>query len=303
MQTRNRRTCAALPTIRRLFRSRRLLIVLALLACLGFLNRTSLVDHLQSSPFLPLSVKSSLSFYRTTGLLPAAEKECPQKRMILHNQATEEECQAIIAIASKYSTKASVGDEMYSTDLRLILAHSHPSAPELQPLRAVRAKLRRLTMDRFNDKRVMWEYMDITARHPGKTQYYSHGFHVDRCFLLDENTRECEERESSCCAWRDYTIMMYLNNEHQEFEGGKFVFPGDKRVGDKKKYEGKGILCGEEDLVVEPRCGTVVAFTTGPENVHGVTKVESGVRWAVAGWMTVHPQRREPEPHEWAKDS
>jgi len=37
---------------------------------------------------------------------------------------------------------------------------------------------------------------------------------------------------------------------------------------------------------ITPQCGTLVSFTSGFENLHGVSKVINGTRWALASWFT-----------------
>lgn len=42
----------------------------------------------------------------------------------------------------------------------------------------------------------------------------------------------------------------------------------------------------KSELVVEPRAGRVVIFTSGAENPHFVEKVTSGCRFVLAFWFT-----------------
>ncbi|EEC12454.1 leprecan, putative [Ixodes scapularis] len=44
---------------------------------------------------------------------------------------------------------------------------------------------------------------------------------------------------------------------------------------------------------VSPKCGRMVAFSAGPENLHGVLPVERGRRCALALWFTLDPKYRE----------
>lgn len=42
-----------------------------------------------------------------------------------------------------------------------------------------------------------------------------------------------------------------------------------------------------------PKCGRLVAFSAGKENMHGVLPVTKGRRCAVALWFTLDPEHKE----------
>ena len=44
---------------------------------------------------------------------------------------------------------------------------------------------------------------------------------------------------------------------------------------------------------VSPKCGRLVAFSAGKENMHGVLAVTKGRRCAVALWFTLDPNHSE----------
>lgn len=44
---------------------------------------------------------------------------------------------------------------------------------------------------------------------------------------------------------------------------------------------------------MEPKCGRMVGFSAGKENMHGVTAVTRGRRCAVALWFTLDPKHKE----------
>jgi len=46
---------------------------------------------------------------------------------------------------------------------------------------------------------------------------------------------------------------------------------------------------------VNPKCGRLVGFSAGKENMHGVTAVTSGRRCAVALWFTLDPNYKEQQ--------
>ena len=66
--------------------------------------------------------------------------------------------------------------------------------------------------------------------------------------------------------------LLYLNDE---YEGGETYFPG-------------------HNVRVQPDPGLLVLFGSGPDYVHGVTKVRSGRRYVYAGWFTFNPKQEDP---------
>ncbi|XP_065181545.1 2-oxoglutarate and iron-dependent oxygenase domain-containing protein 3-like [Sycon ciliatum] len=61
-----------------------------------------------------------------------------------------------------------------------------------------------------------------------------------------------------------YTSLLYLATKQQDFDGGDFVF-----------------LDKSANHTVEPRAGRLSFFTSGSENVHRVTPVTQGTRYAI----------------------
>ncbi|XP_057696713.1 prolyl 3-hydroxylase 2 isoform X2 [Corythoichthys intestinalis] len=104
----------------------------------------------------------------------------------------------------------------------------------------------------------------------------SHPIHADNC-LLDPEANECW-KEPPAYTQRDYSALLYLNGD---FEGGEFIFT---------QMDAKTVTA-----TVKPKCGRVVAFSSGGENPHGVKAVTNGRRCAVALWFTLDPLFREME--------
>ncbi|XP_044856486.1 prolyl 3-hydroxylase 3 [Mauremys mutica] len=107
----------------------------------------------------------------------------------------------------------------------------------------------------------------------------SHPVHADNC-LLDPEGKECW-REPPAYMYRDYSGILYLNDD---FHGGDLFFT-------------------ELDAVtvtaqVRPKCGKLVAFSSGGENPHGVWAVTRGRRCAIALWYTLSPEHAEQERME-----
>ncbi|NXG48245.1 P3H3 hydroxylase, partial [Psilopogon haemacephalus] len=104
----------------------------------------------------------------------------------------------------------------------------------------------------------------------------SHPVHADNC-LLDPEGQDCW-REPPAYIYRDYSGILYLNDD---FQGG-------------------GLFFTEMDTVtvtaeVHPKCGRLVAFSSGKENPHGVWAVRRGRRCALALWYTHSQEHAEQE--------
>ncbi|XP_057260043.1 prolyl 3-hydroxylase 3 isoform X2 [Pezoporus wallicus] len=104
----------------------------------------------------------------------------------------------------------------------------------------------------------------------------SHPVHADNC-LLDPEGQECW-KEPPAYVYRDYSGILYLNDD---FQGG-------------------GLFFTEMDTVtvtaeVHPKCGRLVAFSSGKENPHGVWAVSRGRRCAIALWYTHSQEHAEQE--------
>ncbi|XP_077201886.1 prolyl 3-hydroxylase 3 [Paroedura picta] len=104
----------------------------------------------------------------------------------------------------------------------------------------------------------------------------SHPVHADNC-LLDPEGNTCW-KEPPAYIYRDYSAILYLNDD---FQGGNLFFT-------------------EMDAVtvtaqVRPKCGRLVAFSSGGENPHGVWAVTRGRRCAIALWYTLSPEHSEQE--------
>ncbi|CAI8035393.1 Prolyl 3-hydroxylase 1 [Geodia barretti] len=114
-----------------------------------------------------------------------------------------------------------------------------------------------------------------TAKHVVERRDLSHHVHSDNC-ILNEATGDCD-KVPPAYTWRDYSAIMYLNDE---FEGGDFFYAHSTKD-----------LSPEE--TVSPKCGRLVAFSAGKENMHGVLAVTKGRRCAVALWFTLDPNHKE----------
>lgn len=94
----------------------------------------------------------------------------------------------------------------------------------------------------------------------------SHEIHADNCLITDQGCF----RESPAYSWRDYSAILYLN---EDFQGGEFFFAEDRE-------NRKG------SSTIRPSCGRMVGFSAGEENLHGVRGIVKGKRCALALWFT-----------------
>lgn len=87
-----------------------------------------------------------------------------------------------------------------------------------------------------------------------------------------------------------YSGLLYMSTYGEDFTGGRLLFYDP----DKYLQYGEDPNVKEEelvDLIVEPRRGRVIIFSSGHENVHRVEKVLSGQRHVLSFWFTCNPQK------------
>ena len=95
----------------------------------------------------------------------------------------------------------------------------------------------------------------------------SHPVHSDNCVL--QSNGSCL-KIAPAYTWRDYSSLVYLNDE---FEGGEFFFADRHTLKPAVR-------------VNTNKCGRMVGFSAGEENLHGVLPVTDGKRCALALWFT-----------------
>lgn len=156
----------------------------------------------------------------------------------------------------------------------------------------VRDRLQKLVQHHFNEPAAKIDYTHMTRRTPGIHQF-SHGFHSDNC-EYNWNTGDCPERPESCCAWRHFSLLMYLNDEAVDFHGGRFIFAKSRfsHQDDGCRY---GLSADDMELYVQPKCGRAVFFKSNWENLHGVERIMEGTRYAFAEWLTTDPSHYEQD--------
>ncbi|XP_030848736.1 prolyl 3-hydroxylase 1 isoform X3 [Strongylocentrotus purpuratus] len=126
---------------------------------------------------------------------------------------------------------------------------------------------------------LFFSYTHLVCRSAGpdsslKRRDLSHPIHADNCQL--DHKGVCHKRLPAF-VWRDWSAILYLN---QDFEGGEFIFAHYNNTAQAQ---------------VNPKCGRLVGFSAGEENLHGVRGVIHGRRCALAMWYTLDPRFREIE--------
>jgi predicted 2-oxoglutarate/Fe(II)-dependent dioxygenase YbiX len=104
--------------------------------------------------------------------------------------------------------------------------------------------------------------------------------HADNCQF--DLARDAWTTSMDSCRLR--SAVLYLNDSGCDFDGGMFEFV------DRAEYErssGRTVRRDGDPLV--PRAGTLVMFTSGPENVHRVTPITRGRRYTLAMWLAEDP--------------
>ncbi|XP_041466339.1 prolyl 3-hydroxylase 1-like [Lytechinus variegatus] len=114
----------------------------------------------------------------------------------------------------------------------------------------------------------------LTAYSSIRRKDLSHPVHADNCQL--DHKGFCHKRLPAF-VWRDWSAILYLNHD---FEGGEFIFANFNNT---------------PQAQVNPKCGRLVGFSAGSENLHGVKGVIHGRRCALAMWYTLDPRFREVE--------
>lgn len=220
--------------------------------------------------------------WKETGMRPGSS-QCLDRRFIVTDFIGEEECASLRRLADLQRSQANVGDQLTGTDLwQLEQRRDEVSVEDVKVLNETRWRMlniikRNLPAPPGED--IYFDYSHLTSRTPGALDY-SHGIHADSC-MLSHDRKTCVEKPDNCCAWRKRSALLYLNGA-PETTGGEFVFEGAAE-------------CGGKDLVLPPKCGLMVAFTSGMENPHGVYKIKSGTRQALAIWFTFDASRAEPK--------
>ncbi|KAM9033645.1 prolyl 3-hydroxylase 2 [Sarcophilus harrisii] len=216
------------------------------------------------------------------------------QRMLLDNVLSEEECRELQSMASRIMLAGSgyqgevsplTPNEKFegATILRALKFGSEGRVP-LHSARLfydVSEKARRIVQSYFMlNSTLYFSFTHLVCRTPFSDQPrnrddLSHPIHADNCFF-DSKNNVCKKEFP--LASRDYSAILYMN---EDFEGGEFIFTG---------RDPETVTAS-----IKPKCGRMVSFSSGRENLHGVKAVTKGQRCAVALWFTLDPLHRELE--------
>lgn len=158
------------------------------------------------------------------------------------------------------AAKAAVRREANQTNAKLYLNASR--------------KVKEVLAEQFNlEKELYFSFTHLVCRTAkegmqDERKDLSHPVHSDNCYL-NETLGECI-KQPPAFTWRDYSAILYLNDE---FEGGQFFFAHSPKDLSPQHY-------------VIPKCGRMVGFSAGGENMHGVKAITKGKRCVVALWFT-----------------
>ena len=110
------------------------------------------------------------------------------------------------------------------------------------------------------------------------------------CFIGAQDKQGGLHSDESTFKEFHYSCVLYLSTQHDEFEGGTFMYNDPPEAHGKPKGEPRVIT------PLSPSKGSAVIFSSGWENMHEVEPLVSGTRFAVPSFFTTRP-----EPAEFAQ--
>lgn len=215
-----------------------------------------------------------------------------RERLVVDNMLTEKECSLLLELAAKlgkegdgYSQKSPHTKHEKFEGLNILDAAKAALIGDVNVTLSrlyIKAskKAKDLVAESFQLKKPLYfSYTHLVCRTANNDQDsrsdLSHPVHSDNC-ILDPTTGECHKVQPAY-TWRDYSALVYLNSD---FEGGQFFFAHSTQDLTPERF-------------VSGKCGRMVGFSAGKENMHGVTAVTKGKRCAVAMWYTLDPEHQE----------
>uniref|UniRef100_A0A8C1SHE4 Prolyl 3-hydroxylase 1 n=1 Tax=Cyprinus carpio TaxID=7962 RepID=A0A8C1SHE4_CYPCA len=195
------------------------------------------------------------------------------QRVVLDGVITSDECQELHRLSNAFKATPSPhsASEMFQ-DILVLKALQE----DLVPLKSARLfsdlseKIRKLLESNFGlESPLYFSSSNLVCRSAIEKQEER----AD-CLLISE-LNDCI-KDPSAYSDQGYSAILYLNDI---FEGGDFILT---------ESDAKTV-----SSVVKPRCGTVVGFRAGQDNLHGVTAVTKGQRCAVVLQFTLDPHHNE----------
>lgn len=271
-------------------------------------HHLSFLDFILNPDLIRLRLKASWDFYKVTGI-PPKHGQCLHKRAIFEDLMTDQECQQVRDLfrfrSSSSDTFENDPGHIDIHDLeRNALEHFQNNTEYLKSwdiYRSAQQKLLSIARTYFQNPRIHPEMTHLTNRVRGAPDM-SDVIHSDKC-AYDLKTGICTLTEEHCCAWTDFSAVLYLNGPgmndwfkwlifliqylDEGLNGGNFVYIKPPFAVDENDGCAFGRNADDERLSVTPKCGRAVLFSSGEENLHQVEVVESEVAQnTLALWMT-----------------
>ncbi|XP_066296909.1 prolyl 3-hydroxylase 1-like [Branchiostoma lanceolatum] len=219
-----------------------------------------------------------------------------EKRVLAEGLATQGECDMMLDLAQVGVMPGEDGPFVYTDyesfegmeviQVAKLAQQGVVSVDSADKFLTLSEKARRFVHDYFGlQQELFFEYTHLVCRTAvtdsgsGRPQVDpSHKVHVDRCLLsyIDWSCSYQPELDQ-----RHYSAVMFLNDD---FKGGEFFFAHN--------------ATHNAQATVQPKCGRLVAFSSGPENPHGVQAVLQGRRCVLAMWYTLDKQHDELSRYE-----
>lgn len=135
---------------------------------------------------------------------------------------------------------------------RTISPYEMESEDILKIIECLKYKTTQMAVKIFPSEQFLYlDYCDIVIWNVGDEM----GAHADNSY---------PNRKSNGTPHRDYSFIIYLNHD---YHGGQTYFVNENKI-------------------CIPETGKIVIFPSGLQYTHGVTKVISGTRYTLAGWLT-----------------
>jgi hypothetical protein len=160
-------------------------------------------------------------------------------------------CKKLIDYFNNPNTKKSnQRDDFFKNST--VSPHEMEDEKLLKIIEELKYKTTQLAVKVFPSEKFLYlDYCDVVIWDVGKEM----GAHADNSY---------PNRESNKTPYRDYTFIIYLNHDYR---GGQTYFVNENKT-------------------CIPETGKIVIFPSGLQYTHGVTKIISGTRYTLAGWLT-----------------
>ncbi|CAH1268733.1 prolyl 3-hydroxylase 3-like [Branchiostoma lanceolatum] len=217
-----------------------------------------------------------------------------EKRVLVDGLATQGECDMMLDLAQVGAKPDIEGSHWYSEyeifeGLEVLQAAQlaqQGAVPidSAEKLLTLSDKARRFVLGYFGLPELYLTYTHLVCRTADANSTddrtdLSHPVHADNC-QLDLSDFSCPQVHPLYTP-RHYSAVLFLNDG---FKGGEFFFAHNKNFSAQSR--------------VKPKCGRLVGFSSGEENLHGVQAVLSGRRCVIAMWYTMDRRYREESRQE-----